>query len=317
VAGLLSGLKPDGALFGPVGFSVLGVVLVLFITPLVMGGTIALAIYVSGEDAARQTPEDANGFQWVKAGTCDPMASKTGTTSPSSVIVANWSGLGVNYTHLPYPGTGTSSSLGCTNSTVHGPFEIAVPGSLFNTSEIFSRVRMDMISSTWCSTQTAVCVQGWQFKYSLKVNGSVVASGRETSPSAICSADGRGWGSASVDVCGSSGGSDHWYQYLHLDIALNGLEATTLQTALEPCAPSCNVTITLDDVMQEGSGLSVIHGPWDNAFKIKVQVYTTQIQLHGLIWTLSAWVLAGFFALLALGSTNFWNPFAGWVKGAF
>jgi len=320
VAGILSGLKPDGALFGPVGFSVLGVILVLFITPLVMGGTIALAISMSGEQGGRQTPEDANGFQWVKAGACDPMTSKVGTTSTATAVTTNWSGTGVNYTTLPYPGPGTSSSAACKNATVRGPFEIAVPGSLFNDSEIFSRVRMDMVSSLWCSTSGSYCSQGFQFKYSMRVNGTVVASGRETSPSLICSYDGRpwpGWGWAENDDCGSSSGGDHWYSYLRMDVELNGLEATNFKTALDACAPSCNVTIMLEDVEKQGTGTSFNNGPWSNAFKIKVQVYTTDIELHGLLWTSSAWVLGIFFALLALGSTTFWNPFAGWVKGAF
>ncbi len=66
----MSNNKPDGAAYGSIGLSVAAIVLVTTLMPIIMGGSVALAIAFGEEVAGKQSPEDDNGYQWLEAGDC-------------------------------------------------------------------------------------------------------------------------------------------------------------------------------------------------------------------------------------------------------
>ncbi len=70
--------KMDGAALDAVALSIAGLVLLIVLTPVVMGSTIALAVSIAGEELDKTAPDNATGFKYLTPfGSCATPSSPT------------------------------------------------------------------------------------------------------------------------------------------------------------------------------------------------------------------------------------------------
>lgn len=279
--------KVEGAAVGSVGLSVLAVALITVVWPLVMGGSVALAVSFAGEVAAKETPDDFNGFQWLETGRCTP------STSTWTTVSTNPFGEGKNWTNLnaPYDSANGFNSV-CNNNRSHA-FEIRIPHGVVDVNESLSRFVYEYRSTGFC---TASCSGQWFFDYALKVNGTVVFEKDDQQTNAIYE---------------RTTTALHWRMGFNHE--LNGIELLTLRSELGDCGDSCVVSVVFSDIREgdhEGYDYQDQTEPFKGG-KHRVETFTTDAEIEGLIMTLSPWVVSILTFGVAIGSTRFWNPLVG------
>ncbi len=277
--------KVEGAAVGSVGLSVLAVALITVVWPLVMGGSVALATSFAGEFAAKQTPEDYNGFQWLETGRCTP-STATFTTTASNTF-----GEGKNWTNVNAPYDSTFN-YNCNNNRSQA-YEIRIPQALVDVNESLSRFVYEHRSTGFC---TASCNGQWFFDYALEVNGTVVFEKDDQQTNAIHE---------------RTPTALHWR--IGFNHEMDGIELLTLRSELGKCGTSCVVSVVFSDI-REGTHNGYDYQVETQPFKAgvhKVETFTTDPEIEGLIMTLSPWVVSILTFGVAIGSTRFWNPLVG------
>ena len=277
--------KVEGAAVGSVGLSVLAVALITVVWPLVMGGSVALAVAFSGEFEAKQSPEDFNGFQWLETGRCTP-STATYTTTTSNPF-----GEGKNWTtvNAPYDSTNSFSCYGNRSQS----YEMRIPQGLVDVNESLSRFVYEHRSSGFC---TASCSGQWFFDYALEVNGTVIFSEDDQQTNAIYE---------------RTPTALHWR--IGFDHKIDGIELLKLRSELGECGDSCVVSVVFTDI-REGTHSGFDYQDSERPFQAgshKVETFTTDPEIEGLVMTLSPWLVTILTLAVAIGSTRFWNPLVG------
>ena len=278
----MSNNKPDGAAYGSIGLSVAAIVLVTTLMPIIMGGSVALAIAFGEEVAGKQSPEDDNGYQWLEAGDCTRLGS--GMNTPSTWQSKNWTTVGTPLTE--------TMTHNCWTSTNDAVYTLRIPDQLVNQSESISRFEFTLVSTGYCNS----CHQNWNIKYNLTVNGTEIFTGEEVN-------------NRMYEIVN---GNDHWL--ITFNHRLNGIEHLRLRSEVGNCDPFCDVRVNLFNITEgEVPGYDYANEPI-NSGKLKIETFTTDAATEGLIMTVSPYLLTFLSLLIALGSTRYWDPLKRWFE---
>ena len=277
--------KVKGAAFGSVTLSVLAVILITTVLPLIMGGSVALAISFSDEQIAKLAPDNVNGYQWLQHGECTSYGSAQNTASIDPY------GDDRNFT-LVNPASGANYC----NSNRSQVFELQIPAELVNHSESMSRMVFIHRSNTY-GTQS---LNGqWLFDYALQINGTSVFEYDDRKHDATFEKD-----------------STHVYWTINFNHELNGIELMNLRNEWGKCEPDCVVTLEFTDIREgthSGYDYQTGHNPFI-AGKIHISTHTTDPELEGLVMTISPYIITLLNLFVAIGSTRLWQPLKGWIQ---
>ena len=272
--------KVEGAAVGSVGLSVLAVALITVVWPLVMGGSVALAVSFAGEVKAADTPDDFNGFRWLETGSCTPSTN-------------TWTSVSVNYYQddLNFTSIGAGSGTSCYDGT-NTTYELLIPPDLLDQNSSVSRITFNHRSNTFSGGLNGE----WFFDYAIKVNGTTVASVDDYNINAVFerSTTQRVW-------------------TVNFDHELDGVELLNLRSELGDCGDSCQVSVAFTN-FREGEHTGYDYQAVGNPFpqgKVRMEVFTTDPELEGLVMTLSPWIVSVLTLGVAVGSTRFWDPLRG------
>lgn len=271
--------KVEGAAVGSVGLSVLAVALITVVWPLVMGGSVALAVGFAGEVKADSTPDDHNGFKWLEAGTCTP------STATWTTVSVNPYGQSKNWTPMGASG----QNCGTGSDIVH---ELQIPSDLLNQESSISRITFEHRTNTFSGGLNGE----WIFDYSIDVNGTSVITVEDYKINAVFT---------------RANGERVWT--VNFNHELDGVELLNLRSELGDCEGACLVSISFSDFREgEHTGFDYQNdGTPFNIGKARMEVFTTDPELEGLVMTLSPWIVSILTLGVAVGSTRFWDPLRG------
>ena len=304
---------------GSYALSIAGVFMIALVWPLVMGGTISLAILLSGEDPHTSAPNDAPGYAWFEAGlpplssgACNPLSTtQTGNyPNPATQVVTSatagqFAGLrpSINYTDVQSPGPSSTNSCGAWFTSGDDKWVIQIPGQVLNpgTEDAISRLSFEVIGSSGCSTNIATCSHGFGFdEVRLEINGTAVVT--------LTGAD------AETASCSRqyfiAGGT--CTQNVDFNITLSGLQSANIADEMAACGTTCNVTLHFIDGFRLGSG-GVQSLPFTTDQRWSVEVFSTNADTAGWTLRLSVWGLTAATLALAVGATPAWNPLRQWL----
>ena len=277
--------KVKGAAFGSVTLSVLAVIMITTLLPMIMGGSVALAIAFSDEQLAKAAPDDENGFQWVQHGQCTSHFSTQNTVSTDPY------GDGRNYTFLS-ASTGANSC----NSNRSQVFELQIPAELVNHSESLSTFIFIHRSTTF---GTESLNGEWIYDYALQINGTSVFEQDDRKHDATYFKD-----------------ATHVYWTVNFKHELNGIELMNLKNEWSKCAPDCVVTLEFTDIREgthSGYDYQVEGSPFISG-KVHISTLTTDPELEGFVMTISPYLITLLNLFIAIGSTRLWQPLKGWFQ---
>jgi len=274
-----------GAAVGSVGLSVLAVALITVVWPLVMGGSIALAISFSEEVQAANAPDDFNGYQWLQTGRC------TASTATFSTVSNDPYSDGKNWTTINAPYDANYGN-NCNNNR-SAVFELRIPQGMVDFNETLSKFVFDHRASSYATSGLS---GEWFFDWSLEVNGTAVIEVDDYNTNAVFEQ-----------------ASNRLYWRLGLTHELNGIEHLNLKDELSNCGESCVVSLVFTDI-REGTHSGIDYQVQEQPFKAgrySITSFTTDAETEGLIMTLSPWIVSVLTFAVAIGSTRFWNPLVG------
>jgi hypothetical protein len=292
---------------GAYALSIMGVLMVALVWPLVMGGTIALAVALSGEDPHTNSPDDANGVLWFEAGrpagltgSCEPITATTNTLVVTSATAGQFSGLrpGVNYTSVFSPGTGSTNTCGFAGNaddvwTVQIPGQVLNPGS----EDAISRLSFEAVGSSGCSNWNQ-CDDGIAFdSWALMINGTtVVERTGAAATSRSCSRAG-------------TGGAGFCTATVDFNVTLSGLESADIGDEMTACGLTCNTTLTFTNA-EIICDASPCYQPlaFSTNHRVSVEVFSTNVDTAAFTMRASAWLLAGATLAMTVGATPIWDP---------
>jgi hypothetical protein len=270
--------KPKGAAYGSVGLSVLAVVLLTIGFPFLMGGSVNLAVMFADEIMAKESPDDDNGFKWLEAGTCST-SSATMQNTVSSFDSVNWTSAS-----MPY---GTCWSATRTTDV----FTISIPDQMFNHTDSMSKFNFTHISNSYCDG----CAQHWQYSYNVTINSTEIFTGNNANSKLY-----------------STASHDHFQ--ISFNHRMDGLELMKVRDAIGDCDPNCDIQLNVFDITKGTiTGYDYSSQPF-NQGKMKIQTFTTDAEMEGLIMTISPYLITLITLLIAVGSTQWWQPLKGWYR---
>ncbi len=279
--------------------SFLTIFIVCLITPLIAGGSIALAADYAGEVIISESPTDTNGFQWNGGtqGNCitTSLSGTPSTPSPSSTVSSY---ADVNYTSLSYPilNGSTSGSFSC-HQDASNPFILNLPSDTFINNESHSRFIYQWVSSSGCtsSCSTDIYDRGWDFTWSLNINNTTVMEYESYQ---------KGYIEYGSNV----------RPFWKIDHQIKPIDYNNIQRQMAKCEDSCIFQLLFSDV-QEGSISSsesdFSKAPWMVTGNHKTVSYGLSEFTADLVLTVTPYILGIIFLIVALASTPFWNPVMG------
>jgi hypothetical protein len=295
----VAALKPKGAAYGPVLLSILAVFSLVLLTPVVMGGTIGLALQMEGEKLNRESPDDVNGIgpYYLPFGICDEWTGSSGVTITSTAVVVvqslNWTA-----TNQIVPTANSPGSQGnCSNTTVNGPYGIRIPAGVLVSPDVISRFALEVWGTSYCSSLT-YCDNGWRFDWSILVNGSRAFGADDVK-------------SPSMKYIGTS-----HYQYLTINYSMDAFDGLTLGSLMNDCGAnktsggSCNVTVRFDNLRVDPDDSSTTYQivPFFKPARWRIMTYDTAADTASLLLRGSAVLLSVVYLGVAVASTPLWNP---------
>jgi len=285
----------DGAALDAVALSIAGLVLLIVLTPVVMGSTIALAVSIAGEELDKTAPDNATGFKYLTPfGSCATPSSPT-----SSPWVLQTGTIGINNKSWVMMGQPSNTPSCDTGST--GPYPIVIPAGVLVSEGTISRFVVEITSTNYCSNEL-LCDNGWSFDWTLKINGTTVMSQTDARSESIY-----------FQQTGIPSTSHH-HEYLKIDYALDAFDSLNLEAEMHECganntaAGACNATLTLSNVEVVGSYTTYQGEPFTANARIRIETYSTQADTSAFTLRLSAWLLFAAYSFLAVASTPLFNP---------
>jgi len=306
---------------GSYALSILAVLMITLAWPLLMGGTIALAVALSGEDPHTNAPDDANGYEWHTAGlpqgaTGSCMAPglpaqvgnapTPGTLVVTSATVGQFQGLrsGINYTSISSPGTGSTNTCGAWKTETTDLWVIGIPAGVLDpgTEDAISRLSFEVVGSSGCSTW-AQCDDGIQFdEWRLEINGTAVVT--KTGADAL---------SRSCSRAGT-GGSGFCTATVDFNITLTGLESADIADEMAACGAFCNASLHFENAAQVCDSAPCYQPiSFSTSHRISIEVFSTNADTASLTMRASVWLLFGGTLALAIGATPLWDPLRRYV----
>lgn len=293
--------KPSGQGISTLALSVLSVVVLVVVMPVVMGGTITLAVYLAGESLNASTPDDFN----TGVGYNEPFENCTSLQNPSSASTSTVAMGGANWTGLGSPSCATNSGQISQQTKSDGVIEVRFPAGVLVSEDTVSRFAYEVISTNYCDTNST-CNFGWVIDWELRINGSAVFGDSDHK------SDQR-----RRETVGSSA---HYYAYIELNYSLSAFDEIALREEMAKCganrtsAGSCNATLRFDSIKPTSSS-SMVCNPFEcsGGSRHRFLTYDTRADTSGLLLRGSTYVLGSILALMALAATPVWSPMASWT----
>ena len=276
--------------------SILSILMVALIVPLVAGGSIALAADFAGEEIDKTSPNDVNGYSWAHGtqGNCittssGGMPTNTATTQSTVNTYA-----GNNYTTLPgiYLNGTYGGTNNCYGNTAPNDFRLNLPSNLFTQNESHSRFYWEWVSTGGCTASCVVAYYdaGWEFDWSLYVDGEEIFGERSSQ---------KGYLEYGSNVKPS------W----ELNYSLNVVDYNKLSSQISECGSSCSYVLHFDNVQRNSySGVDYSKAPWEYNGYYRTQTSSLDDLSASFVMAVTPWALTGFFLLVSLASTPFWDP---------
>lgn len=274
--------KAKGAAYGSVGLSVLAVVLLTLGFPLLMGGSVSLAILFGEEVSAKSSPADDNGFQWMEAGDCSQLGGMSNTVSQWDDI--NWTAKG--------PASTSTSGSTCWTSSNDAVYSLKIPDQMFNHTDSMSKFSFFYVSSSYCDN----CNQNWVYSFNLTINGTTIFNGDDSND-------------LQYKLTNS-----HDYWNISFSHRIDGIELMKIRDEIGDCDPNCDIRLNFFDISKgEISGYDYTSQPFQQG-QMRIDTFTTDADTEGLIMTLSPYIITVLTLFIAVGSTELWEPLRGWYK---
>jgi len=276
---------------GSVGLSAFAVALIFVVWPLIMGGSISLAIFFGEEIEGDSAPEDANGFRFLDM---PPSSCSSTMNNPSTNVVYNVNNVDIgNATQLYFYGANGNQ---CTSQAT---MILQVPTELFNQEDSISWMRYEFLGTGY-STNPPSSFDTARMDIELKVNGE-----------SIWSMDDYEFRNLRYNIA-----QTRVYNSIDFIHEWDGIELLKLRSEIGDCEPNCNVTLTFTDYQPIISNQYQPAGFFTTGVH-KIETRTTDADTEGLIMAVSPWVVTGATLLVAIGSTRIFNPLAGFIGGRF
>jgi len=284
-------LSKDEPPLGSVGLSAFAVALIFVVWPLIMGGSISLAIFFGEEIEGESAPEDTNGFRFLDL---PPSSCSSIMNNPSTSVLYNPNS--VNF------GNGTTVTFYGMNGNQcqsQATMILQIPTPLMNQEDSISEMRYEFLGTGY-STNPPSSFDTARMDIELKVNGE-----------SIWSMDNYEFRNLRYNIA-----QNRVYNSIDFIHEWDGIELLELRSEIGECEPNCNVTLTFSDYQQ------IISNPYQPAgfFQTgwhRIDTKTTDADTEGLIMAVSPWVVTGATLLVAIGSTRIFNPLAGFIGGRF
>ena len=266
--------------------SVLAIISIAVFIPLVVGGSISLAIALAGEDHYKDTPDDHNGFALLAAtrsGNCSGFPSTSQT-----LVVSEFS---KNWTQMNTPSTTCilSGTTGLDSVKIQIPMSVLPDPSNYT----FSKFYIEMVSRTAYATSFS---NNATYNMTLQVNGTTVFDAKNIYTKQY--------------ILDSS--SNQRY-YLNGTVQLDAIDELRYRMAAGACYPNCTATVNLSGYTQNGGTYGKIPILSNNQY-IRVTTSVTDVETGNLVLTVMPWLLATVNFLIALAATPYWNPVGGFLK---
>ena len=280
--------------------SVLTVLMVCIVTPLIAGGSISLAASFAGENLILESPDDLNGFGW-KAGSqgdciTTSLSGVPSTTSTISSTTSNYAGNTFTTVSAPYLNGSTSSNQidPCGGTSASSSFKLILPSNLFQRNESHSRFTFESWATSGCTSSCTVGYYdtGYNFDWWVEVNGDKV------------------FGQEDLSIPGFKEYGSNIRSHMLINYSLNVVDYNDLNNAITDCENNCEYIMHFDNVEHGDSNQPDYTGfIFELPSLMRVDTYSLDDLDGSLVMTVTPWALTGIFALVALASTPWWNPF--------
>lgn len=285
---------------GSVGLSAFAVALIFVVWPLVMGGSVALAISFGEEIEGKSAPEDANGFQWLYPNANNRNGAQACANSPlGTTVVNNPSGVNMgNATRVQMGGNFNSNEQGCYSGV--DEYILKIPSSLLDQDDSITKLRFEHLRTSYSTNSNAVNNQ-YSMDIELKVNGESI------------------WTEEDYIYQGTRRSITTNYYHGSIDFTheFDGIELMNLRSEIDECGSTCNVTLTFSDITTINYVQYTSSAYYFTDGFIRIETFTTDADTEGLIMALSPWIVTILTLGVAIGSTRLFNPLAGFIGSRF
>ena len=283
---------------GSVALSAGAVFLIFFVWPLVMGGSVALAAAFGEEVQGKTAPEDANGYQWLYPDNSvfNPTYGNCPNSPVGTIIVNNPLGVNMdNATRVQLGSNFNSAEFSCKNSD---EYILRIPADLLDQERSISELRFEWLGTGYGTNSNAVNNE-YSMDIELKVNGESIFNEDD------------------YQFKGSrrSATTNQYHASVDFTHDFDGIELMKLRAEIDDCSPSCNITLTFDDItVINYVQFTAASNSFGDGF-IRMETKTVDPDTEGLIMTVSPYVVSLLTFTLALGSTRLFNPLVGFIGG--
>ena len=276
---------------GSVGLSAFAVALIFVVWPLVMGGSVALAISFGEEIEGKSAPEDANGFRFLDM---PPSSCSATMNNPSTGVVYNVNNVDIgNATQVYFY---NANGQQC---TAQSTMILQVPTEIFNQDDSLSWMRYEFLGTSY-STNPPSQMHTSSMDVELKVNGE-----------SIWVMDDYVFNNHRFNIPNT-----RVYNSIDFIHEWDGIELLKLRSEIGECEPACNVTLTFSDYTPIIDSLYQPSGFFQTGVH-KIETRTTDADTEGLIMSVSPWVVTVLTLGVAIGSTRLFNPLSSFIGSRF
>lgn len=278
--------------------SVLTVIMVCIITPMIAGGSIALAADFAGENLILESPDDLNGFGWKSGPQGDCVTtSSNGIPTTSTFISSGTSTYATNvFTSLVQPvlngSTAQTQIESCGGTSAQNDFTMVLPSNIFQPNESHSRFTFEAWATSGCTSSCTVGYydSGYEFDWWVEINGT------------------KAFGADDISIPGYKEYGSNIRFHMLLNHSLNVVEYNELTKGINNCENQCEYTLHFDNVAHGDSSVDYTSFLFETGMYVRVDTYSLDDLDGSLVMTVTPWALTIIFSLVALASTSWWNP---------
>ena len=285
---------------GSVGLSAAAVALIFVVWPLVMGGSVALAVAFGEEVQGNTAPEDANGFQWLYPNANNIQGAQPCSNSPvGTIVVNNPNGVNMdNATRVQMGSSFNSNEAGCYSGV--DEYILRIPPDLLDQEDSISKLRFEWLRTSYSTNSNAVNNR-YSIDIELKVNGE-----------SIFDVDDYEYQGTRRSVT-----TNRYHGSIDFTHEFDGIEVMNLRAELDDCGTNCNVTLTFSDITTINYVQYTSSANYFTDGFIRIETFTTDADTEGFIMAASPWAVTVLTLGVAIGSTRLFNPLAGFIGGRF
>jgi hypothetical protein len=272
--------------------SIITILVVCIFAPLITGGAIGLAVEFGGEDLHHQTPLDSNGISVVN-NECPysnfQTSNPTTYSNPTIPFTSITSIEGKNFTQVSPSTPNAGSGFYCESGWKPDAYDnmgFLFPSSTFESGVPYTRIVLDFKASQTFTYYYRLT----EFDFNMTVNGTTIYELDD------------------YRVYGHSGQVNNRAEF-SIDHTLSISEYNDLRKELEECSPNCDIRFNVNDWQQiESCPTSYCNTLQAPPSYMSLSVYESDDISSDLVLTIAPWFFGILCALIALGSTPYFNP---------